>query len=419
MGETPFAMVYGTEVVILAEVAIPTLRVTLTEFENNDELRRRSLDRLEELREMVLLRMAVYQQRIARHYNTKVHLRKFMVHCLKERVPTLGRGLLSLSILFGLVFLVATLVFAWLRGGPISFLGLEPRDHLFSSLEEGIPCGIHYLFEGLNLLLKTFVHHNGIVQHRRFLLPWVIDLNDCLSKGARSSLPLRWRGFFSRDGYGQVLGLNEYHATRGWFRILVRSGSTGFEQEERYLWELALPRLRVQRGRLLGLLFGWPISNRVNDFTDSKRLRNLGLCSLELSLLTLNPTWGTRFCLATWSGSTTLTDKLEDANEGVEGEEEFEYSKVLQMKNVRRAHGASEKRRVESETEGFGARSLLFRITSKQLSVRGKFGFQNLKRHLGEQALGRAGGLLEGNLRLGSYMKRAKQRRSLERSSLT
>ena len=79
MGETPFSLVYGAEVVIPAKVAIPMLRVTHAQQEKNDMLRRQSLDSAEEKRDQAIIRLGIYQQRVAKYNNSKVRHRSFKV----------------------------------------------------------------------------------------------------------------------------------------------------------------------------------------------------------------------------------------------------------------------------------------------------------------------------------------------------
>ena len=62
--ESPFSLVYGAEVVIPAEVGMPSLRIEIA-WENqcsNSEQRRGDLDLIEERRDRALLYLACYQQ---------------------------------------------------------------------------------------------------------------------------------------------------------------------------------------------------------------------------------------------------------------------------------------------------------------------------------------------------------------------
>ncbi|KAK9065211.1 hypothetical protein SSX86_016594 [Deinandra increscens subsp. villosa] len=69
-GETPFSLTYGTEVVIPAEVGVPTRR--MLENGDNEKSLRENLDVLEERREVAAIREAKYKQNMARYYNKNV-----------------------------------------------------------------------------------------------------------------------------------------------------------------------------------------------------------------------------------------------------------------------------------------------------------------------------------------------------------
>ncbi|XP_071916252.1 uncharacterized protein [Coffea arabica] len=70
--ETPFALTYGAEAVIPAEIGAPSNRVqNFIARDNEDELRL-NLDLLEGRREEAAIRMAKYKGLIARHYNARV-----------------------------------------------------------------------------------------------------------------------------------------------------------------------------------------------------------------------------------------------------------------------------------------------------------------------------------------------------------
>ena len=60
IGETPFSMSYGAEVVILIETGFPTLRTQTFNPNDNDRLLERSLDLLEERRENAMVQLAYY-----------------------------------------------------------------------------------------------------------------------------------------------------------------------------------------------------------------------------------------------------------------------------------------------------------------------------------------------------------------------
>lgn len=71
IGETPFSQTFGTEVMIPAKVEVPTQRVRRFEQGANDEYLKRSLDKLEEKREVALIRMAAFMQRTTSYFNKK------------------------------------------------------------------------------------------------------------------------------------------------------------------------------------------------------------------------------------------------------------------------------------------------------------------------------------------------------------
>uniref|UniRef100_A0A2N9H5S1 Integrase catalytic domain-containing protein n=1 Tax=Fagus sylvatica TaxID=28930 RepID=A0A2N9H5S1_FAGSY len=77
--ETPFKLTFGTEAVIPVEIGLTTFRTTFHKEEENEGQLRLNLDLLDETREKAAQRIALYQGRMARYYNTKVKLRRFEV----------------------------------------------------------------------------------------------------------------------------------------------------------------------------------------------------------------------------------------------------------------------------------------------------------------------------------------------------
>ncbi|GJY58568.1 reverse transcriptase domain-containing protein [Tanacetum coccineum] len=76
-GETYFCLTYGSEVVIPAEIGMPTRRtMMIREDENEDELRL-NMDLLQERREATAIREAKYKTKIEQYYNQKVRLMSF------------------------------------------------------------------------------------------------------------------------------------------------------------------------------------------------------------------------------------------------------------------------------------------------------------------------------------------------------
>ena len=75
-GETPFRLTYGTEVVILVEVGVTSVRRgTFSEGLNDNELRL-NLDCLDEVRDNASSKMIKYQKKMAEYYNKRVKLRR-------------------------------------------------------------------------------------------------------------------------------------------------------------------------------------------------------------------------------------------------------------------------------------------------------------------------------------------------------
>ncbi|XP_074374212.1 uncharacterized protein LOC141714599 [Apium graveolens] len=83
--ETPFSLVYGAEAVMPTEFILPTARYGLATTEMNYEERVHDLDVVDELRDMAKIRMASYQQAVARSYNNNVRLGTFAVSDLVLR----------------------------------------------------------------------------------------------------------------------------------------------------------------------------------------------------------------------------------------------------------------------------------------------------------------------------------------------
>ena len=69
--ETPFALAYGVETVIPLEVGIPTTQTTDFAVETNEDNLRKDLDLLKEKRDLIVVRLALYQQRIKREHEKK------------------------------------------------------------------------------------------------------------------------------------------------------------------------------------------------------------------------------------------------------------------------------------------------------------------------------------------------------------
>ena len=76
-GETSFSLTYGAEAVIPAKVNLCSARVDGFNPAQNDLMMANRLDLLEEYREAATIRLAEYQQNLARHYNRDVKTREF------------------------------------------------------------------------------------------------------------------------------------------------------------------------------------------------------------------------------------------------------------------------------------------------------------------------------------------------------
>ncbi|XXG90595.1 hypothetical protein AAC387_Pa12g2323 [Persea americana] len=86
---TPFSLAYGMEAVIPLEVGLLTLRSELCDQGLNDLNVARELNLAEERREAAAIRLAAYQQQLAKGYNPKVKERKFAMRelVLKKTLP--------------------------------------------------------------------------------------------------------------------------------------------------------------------------------------------------------------------------------------------------------------------------------------------------------------------------------------------
>ncbi|GKC22341.1 reverse transcriptase domain-containing protein, partial [Tanacetum coccineum] len=70
--DTPFSLTYGTEVVIPAEIRMPTYRTAVVDAVHNDEELRLNLDLLEERRERAAIREAKAKLKMTKYYNARV-----------------------------------------------------------------------------------------------------------------------------------------------------------------------------------------------------------------------------------------------------------------------------------------------------------------------------------------------------------
>ena len=77
IGNTPFALAYGTNVVIPTEVGMPTARTAVQGQRNEGNELAKHLDWADEAKEAASIRMAAYQQKVATYYNRRVRPRIF------------------------------------------------------------------------------------------------------------------------------------------------------------------------------------------------------------------------------------------------------------------------------------------------------------------------------------------------------
>ena len=71
-GETPFQLIYESEAVIPTEVGLTNYRIHNHDESKNDEAMRLQLDLVDEVRATAEQRLARYQNRMAKHYNSRV-----------------------------------------------------------------------------------------------------------------------------------------------------------------------------------------------------------------------------------------------------------------------------------------------------------------------------------------------------------
>ena len=96
--ETPFRLAYGSETVIPVEVGLTSYRVDNHDERKNDEAMRLQLDLLEKVRATAEQRLTLYQDLMAKHYNSRVRHKDFKVGDLvlrkvmgATRDPTQGK----------------------------------------------------------------------------------------------------------------------------------------------------------------------------------------------------------------------------------------------------------------------------------------------------------------------------------------
>ena len=97
-GETPFRLTYENEAIIPAEIGLTSYRVYNHDEGRNDEAIRLQLNLIDEVRATIEQRLARYQDRIAKYYNSQVRHKDFKVGDLilrkfigAARDPTQGK----------------------------------------------------------------------------------------------------------------------------------------------------------------------------------------------------------------------------------------------------------------------------------------------------------------------------------------
>uniref|UniRef100_A0A2N9GTT5 Reverse transcriptase domain-containing protein n=1 Tax=Fagus sylvatica TaxID=28930 RepID=A0A2N9GTT5_FAGSY len=89
-GETPFRMTFGSEAVVPVEIGLTTFRTSAYDEQQNEEQLRLNLDLIDEVRETAEARMKRYQEKMARHYNSRVKPRQLSIGDLVLRKVTLA-----------------------------------------------------------------------------------------------------------------------------------------------------------------------------------------------------------------------------------------------------------------------------------------------------------------------------------------
>ena len=84
-GETPFWLTYRSEAVIPVEDRLTSYRVDNHDERKNDEAIRLQLDLVDEVRAIAKQRLARYQDRMTKHYNSRVRHRDFQIRDLVLR----------------------------------------------------------------------------------------------------------------------------------------------------------------------------------------------------------------------------------------------------------------------------------------------------------------------------------------------
>ena len=77
IGETPFKLTFGIEVVIPMDVSLSNLRREPFDDETNDKSHKLDLDCFDEVREDALWRMTKHKQKMTKYHDQRVKLKRF------------------------------------------------------------------------------------------------------------------------------------------------------------------------------------------------------------------------------------------------------------------------------------------------------------------------------------------------------
>ena len=83
-------MTFGSEAVVPVEIGLTTLRTSAYDEQQNEEQLRLNLDLIDEVRETAEARRKRYQEKMVRHYNSKVKPRQLSIGDLVLRKVTLA-----------------------------------------------------------------------------------------------------------------------------------------------------------------------------------------------------------------------------------------------------------------------------------------------------------------------------------------
>ena len=77
IGETPFKLTFGIEIVIPVEVSLSNLKREPFDDKTNDKSHRLDLDFFDEVREDALWRMTKHKQKMTKYHDQRVKLKRF------------------------------------------------------------------------------------------------------------------------------------------------------------------------------------------------------------------------------------------------------------------------------------------------------------------------------------------------------